>query len=70
MGGASRWRCLGLTLSAAWFSQFSLVQFSSTFKVHFAFKDFATSSDPLSLLNSVRQLRQWTFTASAILFVT
>uniref|UniRef100_A0A8B9YDC0 VWFA domain-containing protein n=1 Tax=Bos mutus grunniens TaxID=30521 RepID=A0A8B9YDC0_BOSMU len=51
-------------------SQFSLVQFSSTFKVHFAFKDFATSSDPLSLLNSVRQLRQWTFTASAILFVT
>uniref|UniRef100_A0A4W2C5D5 Integrin subunit alpha X n=1 Tax=Bos indicus x Bos taurus TaxID=30522 RepID=A0A4W2C5D5_BOBOX len=51
-------------------SQFSLVQFSSTFTVHFAFKDFATSSDPLSLLNSVRQLRQWTFTASAILFVT
>uniref|UniRef100_A0A3Q1LZT3 VWFA domain-containing protein n=1 Tax=Bos taurus TaxID=9913 RepID=A0A3Q1LZT3_BOVIN len=51
-------------------SQFSLVQFSSTFKVHFAFKDFATSSDPLSLLNSVQQLQGWTFTASAIRFVT
>ncbi|XP_044792216.2 integrin alpha-X isoform X2 [Bubalus bubalis] len=51
-------------------SQFSLVQFSSTHKVHFTFKDFATSSDPLNLLNSVRQLQGWTFTASAIRFVT
>uniref|UniRef100_A0A452DSH4 Integrin subunit alpha X n=1 Tax=Capra hircus TaxID=9925 RepID=A0A452DSH4_CAPHI len=51
-------------------SQFSLVQFSDRFQEHFTFKDFATSSDPLNLLNSVWQLRGWTFTASAIRFVT
>lgn len=70
MGGASRWLCLGLTPNAAWFSQFSLVQFSDRFQEHFTFKDFATSSDPLNLLNSVWQLGGWTFTASAIRFVT
>nr|XP_020749375.1 integrin alpha-D-like [Odocoileus virginianus texanus] len=51
-------------------SQFSLVQFSTKAKQHFTFKDFATSSDPLSLLNSVQQMRGWTFTASAIRLVT
>ncbi|KAF4015775.1 hypothetical protein G4228_007371 [Cervus hanglu yarkandensis] len=51
-------------------SQFSLVQFSTKTTQHFTFKDFATSSDPLSLLNSVRQMRGWTFTASAIRLVT
>ncbi|KAI4559663.1 hypothetical protein MJG53_018189 [Ovis ammon polii x Ovis aries] len=51
-------------------SQFSLVQFSDRFQEHFTFKDFATSSDPLNLLNSVWQLGGWTFTASAIRFVT
>ncbi|KAB0384207.1 hypothetical protein FD755_006124 [Muntiacus reevesi] len=49
---------------------FSLVQFSTKTTQHFTFKDFATSSDPLSLLNSVWQMGGWTSTASAIRFVT
>ncbi|KAJ1067647.1 hypothetical protein K5549_010765 [Capra hircus] len=70
-GRVGAWRGRGsLTPNAAWFSQFSLVQFSDRFQEHFTFKDFATSSDPLNLLNSVWQLRGWTFTASAIRFVT
>ncbi|XP_074202176.1 integrin alpha-X [Camelus bactrianus] len=51
-------------------SQFSLMQFSNKFVVHFTFKDFAISSDPLSLLNSVTQLRGYTHTATAIGMVT
>ncbi|XP_058892619.1 integrin alpha-X isoform X2 [Kogia breviceps] len=51
-------------------SQFSLVQFSDQFKVHFTFKAFADSSNPLSLLNSVQKLNGYTHTASAIRKVT
>ncbi|NIG60824.1 integrin alpha-X isoform X1 [Pontoporia blainvillei] len=51
-------------------SQFSLVQFSHKIHVHFTFKAFAASSDPLSLLNSVQQLRGYTYTATAIRMVT
>nr|XP_031543126.1 integrin alpha-X [Vicugna pacos] len=51
-------------------SQFSLMQFSNKFVVHFTFKDFAISSDPLSLLNSVTQLKGYTYTATAIGMVT
>ncbi|XP_008512569.2 integrin alpha-X [Equus przewalskii] len=47
-------------------TQFSLMQFSNKFLVHFTFKDFMDSSDPLGLLNSVSQLRGLTHTASAI----
>ncbi|XP_066131842.1 integrin alpha-X isoform X1 [Saccopteryx bilineata] len=50
-------------------AQFSLMQFSSTFRVHFTFKDFMDHSDPLSLLDSVRQLRGFTHTATAIRMV-
>ncbi|XP_036166191.1 integrin alpha-X isoform X1 [Myotis myotis] len=51
-------------------AQFSLMQFSSTFRVHFTFKEFSQSSNPLRLLDSVRQLNQYTHTATAILRVT
>lgn len=51
------------------FSQFSLMQFSSKFKIHFTFRDFARSSDPLRLLNSVYKLGGSTRTATAILMV-
>ncbi|XP_036680902.1 integrin alpha-X isoform X1 [Balaenoptera musculus] len=51
-------------------SQFSLVQFSHKFQVHFTFKAFAASSNPLSLLNSVQKLSGYTHTATAIRRVT
>ncbi|TKC39130.1 hypothetical protein EI555_001910, partial [Monodon monoceros] len=51
-------------------SQFSLVQFSDKFQVHFTFKAFAASSNPLSLLNSVQKLSGYTYTATAIKMVT
>ncbi|XP_061065973.1 integrin alpha-X [Eubalaena glacialis] len=51
-------------------SQFSLVQFSHKFRVHFTFKAFAASSNPLSLLNSVQKLSGYTYTATAIRMVT
>lgn len=51
-------------------SQFSLMQFSNTFRVHFTFKDFAHSSDPVGSLGSVYQLRGFTHTATAIHIVT
>lgn len=51
------------------FSQFSLMQFSSSFRIHFTFKDFRLSSDPQRLLDSVYQLTGNTHTASAILKV-
>ncbi|XP_039334093.1 integrin alpha-X isoform X1 [Saimiri boliviensis] len=47
-------------------TQFSLVQFSSEFRTHFTFKEFRDSSNPLSLLASVKQLRGYTHTATAI----
>ncbi|XP_036889541.1 integrin alpha-X isoform X1 [Sturnira hondurensis] len=50
-------------------TQFSLMQFSSKFRVHFTFKDFTHISDPLSLLNFVNQLRGYTHTATAIRMV-
>ncbi|XP_054570428.1 integrin alpha-X [Eptesicus fuscus] len=50
-------------------AQFSLMQFSHTFRVHFTFKDFTQSSDPWRLLDSVRQLGGYTHTATAILKV-
>nr|XP_045731362.1 integrin alpha-X-like isoform X1 [Mirounga angustirostris]XP_054363576.1 integrin alpha-X-like isoform X1 [Mirounga angustirostris] len=51
-------------------TQFSLMQFSSNFQVHFTFKDFTYSSNPLVLLDSVRQLGGYTHTATAIQIVT
>nr|XP_021556019.1 integrin alpha-X isoform X2 [Neomonachus schauinslandi] len=51
-------------------TQFSLMQFSSNFQVHFTFKDFTYSSNPLVLLDSVRQLGGYTHTATAIQMVT
>ncbi|KAM5197812.1 integrin alpha-X isoform 2-T2 [Hipposideros larvatus] len=47
-------------------AQFSLMQFSNKFLVHFTFKEFMDSSDPLGLLDSVHQLKGNTHTASAI----
>ncbi|XP_021093187.1 integrin alpha-X [Heterocephalus glaber] len=47
-------------------TQVSLVQFSNRFQIHFTFNDFASSSDPLSLLNPVHQLQGLTYTATAI----
>ncbi|ELK16537.1 Integrin alpha-D [Pteropus alecto] len=47
-------------------TQFSLMQFSNQFRVHFTFKDFTYNSDPLGLLDSVYQLRGATHTATAI----
>ncbi|XP_038185108.1 integrin alpha-X isoform X1 [Arvicola amphibius] len=47
-------------------TQFSLMQFSDRFFTHFTFKDFVSTSNPLILLNSVRQLKGYTYTASAI----
>nr|XP_012423777.1 PREDICTED: integrin alpha-X isoform X2 [Odobenus rosmarus divergens] len=51
-------------------TQFSLMQFSNNFRVHFTFKDFTYSSNPLVLLDSVRQLGGYTHTATAIQMVT
>ncbi|XP_060029094.1 integrin alpha-X [Erinaceus europaeus] len=51
-------------------TQFALVQFSSGYRTHFTFSEFSRSSDPLGLLSSVRQLTGYTYTASAIRFVT
>ncbi|XP_050021973.1 integrin alpha-X-like isoform X1 [Alexandromys fortis] len=47
-------------------TQFSLMQFSDRFFTHFTFKDFISTSNPLMLLKSVRQLRGYTYTATAI----
>ncbi|XP_063467976.1 integrin alpha-X isoform X2 [Symphalangus syndactylus] len=47
-------------------TQFSLMQFSSRFETHFTFEKFRRSSNPLSLLASVRQLGGLTYTATAI----
>lgn len=52
--------------SSTHFSQFSLMQFSNTFWVHFTFKDFVHSSDPVGILDSVYQLKGYTHTATAI----
>ncbi|XP_008683564.1 integrin alpha-X [Ursus maritimus] len=51
-------------------TQFSLMQFSHNFRVHFTFKDFTYSSNPLALLESVYQLGGYTHTATAIQRVT
>uniref|UniRef100_A0A8C3UTI7 VWFA domain-containing protein n=1 Tax=Catharus ustulatus TaxID=91951 RepID=A0A8C3UTI7_CATUS len=50
-------------------SDFSLVQYSYAFRVHFSFRDFRRSRDPVRLLAGVRQLTGTTRTASAIKFV-
>ncbi|KAK2506729.1 hypothetical protein MC885_017788 [Smutsia gigantea] len=50
-------------------TQFSLMQFSNKFRVHFTFKDFTRSSNPLGLLDSVQQLGGYTHTATAIRMV-
>uniref|UniRef100_A0A8C9HZ43 Integrin subunit alpha D n=1 Tax=Piliocolobus tephrosceles TaxID=591936 RepID=A0A8C9HZ43_9PRIM len=47
-------------------TQFSLMQFSSEFYVHFTFEKFRRTSNPLGLLASVHQLRGLTHTATAI----
>lgn len=52
------------------FSQFSLMQFSRDVRVHFTFKDFIHSSNPLGLVDSVVQLNGLTYTATAIQMVT
>ncbi|XP_008591417.1 PREDICTED: integrin alpha-X [Galeopterus variegatus] len=50
-------------------TQFALMQFSHEFRIHFTFNTFIHSSDPLGLLDSVRQLRGYTHTATAIRMV-
>nr|XP_060505062.1 integrin alpha-X-like isoform X2 [Panthera onca] len=45
-------------------------QFSDHSRVHFTFKDFIYSSNPLGLLDSVYQLQGFTYTATAIQMVT
>ncbi|XP_047390037.1 integrin alpha-X [Sciurus carolinensis] len=47
-------------------TQFSLMQFSSRFLIHFTFNDFISSSNSLKLLDAVRQLGGYTHTATAI----
>ncbi|XP_010615633.2 integrin alpha-X, partial [Fukomys damarensis] len=47
-------------------TQVSLVQFAGRSQIHFTFNDFTSSSDPVRLLDSVHQLRGYTFTATAI----
>uniref|UniRef100_A0A673UWB4 Integrin subunit alpha D n=3 Tax=Suricata suricatta TaxID=37032 RepID=A0A673UWB4_SURSU len=47
-------------------TQFSLMQFSDRFRVHFTFKKFMNSASPLGLLYSVPQLGGYTHTATAI----
>ncbi|XP_035297183.1 integrin alpha-X isoform X1 [Cricetulus griseus] len=47
-------------------TQFSLMQFSHQFLTHFTFNDFVSAVNPLSRLNSVRQLGGFTYTATAI----
>ncbi|XP_069876314.1 integrin alpha-X-like [Dipodomys merriami] len=47
-------------------AQFSLVQFSSSVKIHFTFRDFARNPNPESLMKSIYQLKQFTHTATAI----
>lgn len=61
---------VALAPSPLLFSQFSLMQFSHNFRVHFTFKDFTYSSNPLALLESVYQLGGYTHTATAIQRVT
>ncbi|XP_077616431.1 integrin alpha-X [Crocuta crocuta] len=51
-------------------TQFSLMQFSRDVRVHFTFKDFIHSSNPLGLVDSVVQLKGLTYTATAIQMVT
>uniref|UniRef100_A0A8C0L5Y2 Integrin subunit alpha X n=1 Tax=Canis lupus dingo TaxID=286419 RepID=A0A8C0L5Y2_CANLU len=51
-------------------TQFSLMQFSNNFRVHFTFEVFTYSSNPLALLDSVSQLGGLTHTATAIRIVT
>lgn len=68
--GGGRWGSGGGRCQPLLFSQFSLMQFSSTFWVHFTFKQFSQSSNPLRLLDSVTQLGGKTYTATAILRVT
>ncbi|XP_040828895.1 integrin alpha-X isoform X2 [Ochotona curzoniae] len=50
-------------------TQFSLVQFSYRVQMHFSFNNFISSSDPLSLLDSVPKLGGATYTATAIQWV-
>ncbi|EGW03253.1 Integrin alpha-X [Cricetulus griseus] len=60
---------LGLSLTAASNPSrllFSLMQFSHQFLTHFTFNDFVSAVNPLSRLNSVRQLGGFTYTATAI----
>nr|XP_028697010.1 integrin alpha-X isoform X3 [Macaca mulatta] len=47
-------------------TQFSLMQFSSKFDIHFTFEEFRRTSNPLDLLASVHQLTGFTHTATAI----
>uniref|UniRef100_A0A8I5NHG7 Integrin subunit alpha X n=1 Tax=Papio anubis TaxID=9555 RepID=A0A8I5NHG7_PAPAN len=47
-------------------TQFSLMQFSSKFDIHFTFEKFRRTSNPLDLLASVHQLTGFTHTATAI----
>ncbi|XP_047569510.1 integrin alpha-X isoform X4 [Lutra lutra] len=51
-------------------TQFSLMQFSDKFRVHFTFKEFTYSSNPLYLLDSIQRVRGYTHTATAIQIVT
>ncbi|KAM9146696.1 integrin alpha-D-like isoform 1-T1 [Pangshura tecta] len=47
-------------------TQFALMQYSNEFKEHFDFSQYRSSRDPDQLLQGVKQLHGWTYTASAI----
>ncbi|KAM5197813.1 integrin alpha-M [Hipposideros larvatus] len=45
---------------------FSLMQFSDDFQTHFTFKEFKDNPNPDLLVRPIKQLRGWTYTATAI----
>ncbi|XP_074137839.1 LOW QUALITY PROTEIN: integrin alpha-M-like [Sminthopsis crassicaudata] len=47
-------------------TQFSLMQYSDDFKIHFTFNDFKNDPVPKKLVDPIKQLTGWTHTASGI----
>lgn len=50
-------------------SQFSLMQYSEDFQIHFTFKDFKDKPNPRLLVRPIKQLYGETHTATGILKV-
>ncbi|XP_031793208.1 integrin alpha-M isoform X1 [Sarcophilus harrisii] len=47
-------------------TQFSLMQYSDDFEIHFTFDDFKNDPVPKKLVDPIKQLKGWTHTASGI----